>query len=411
MKLLWVKAGGVIPLDTGGKIRSYQILKELARKHQVTLYSYYAEHPNDVHHTLERLFARVICRPLKLATPRGFAAYVNYARRFLSAYPYSMNRYYRPEIAAEIHSLTQSEGFDAIVCDFLVPARVIPWETPCPKLLFTHNVEATIYRRQYETTENLLLKLAAWREYRRTERAEHRYLGQADHVLTVSDTDRDVFARVVDPSRITTVPTGVDLDYFQPGNEACQPDTLVFTGSMDYAANEDAMLFFVDEILPRVRSQVPNVSLVIVGRRPSRKVQALAASGQNIQVTGTVDDVRPYIQKGTVYIVPLRIGSGTRLKIFEAMAMAKAIVSTSVGAEGLPVREGVNILIANSPVEFARRVIGLLQHPVELSKLGKAARHLVEQEYGWPTIAIHFESVLRRLTEGRSVPSTNDGRP
>jgi sugar transferase (PEP-CTERM/EpsH1 system associated) len=407
MKILWVKAGGLVPPDTGGKIRSYHILKELAGKHKITLYTYYGIHPNDVHHSLEGLFERTICRPIKIPVSRSISDFADYAKHLFSPYPHVMSRYYRREILKEVRQLVQTENFDVIVCDFLIPGRVIPWDLSCPKVLFTHNVEATIYLRQYEMARNALWKIAARREYRRTERIEYSYLKKSDHVLTVSDTDREAFARLIDFSKITTIPTGVDAEYFQSQDGGSQPNTVVFTGSMDYLPNEDAMVYFVNCVLPLIRYKVPNVSVLIVGRRPSAKVLALAESDHSIHVTGRVEDVRPYMRQGAVYIVPIRIGSGTRLKIFEAMAMGKPIVATAIGAEGLPVEDGVNILIANSAEEFAQHVTGLLQYPANGSKLGRAARQLVEKEYSWAAVAAHFESVLKRLTagsEGRANP-------
>ena len=234
MNLLWIKAGGLVPLDSGGKIRSFHILKELTRNHQITLYTYYGEHANDKHSDLSSLFARVVSRPLKMPAARSLSDYANYARQALSPYPYTMRKYYRPEIEADILRLSEAEQYDVIICDFLFPARVTPWSATCPKVIFTHNVEAAIYRRHYETTRNLIWKVGAWREYRATERAEQRYLRQADHVLTVSEADRKVFARIVDPSKISTIPTGVDLEYFQTDTKCCEPGTLVFTGSMDW---------------------------------------------------------------------------------------------------------------------------------------------------------------------------------
>jgi sugar transferase (PEP-CTERM/EpsH1 system associated) len=412
MKILWVKAGGLVPLNTGGKIRSYHILKELARKHDITLYTYYGEHPNDEHHHLEHLFARVVPRPLRIAAPRSFSDYTNYALHFFSSYPHTMSRYYRAEISQEVRRLAQSENYDVMVCDFLHPARVIPWDVSCPKILFTHNIEAAIYRRHYETATNPMWKIAAWREYRLTSLIEQRYLEQADHVLTVSDADRESFSRHIDSDKITTVPTGVDVEYFQPASEASHPDTLVFTGSMDWLPNEDAMLYFSKDILPRIRSQVPDVSALIVGRRPSPKLQALVASDRKIHITGEVADVRPYVRQGTVFIVPLRIGGGTRLKIFEAMAMAKAVVSTSIGAEGLPVKDGANILIADSPEGFAQGVARLLQDPVERNRLGTAARQFVEQAYSWTAVVNQFESVLTSLVDKKSeCPPSEMGYP
>jgi polysaccharide biosynthesis protein PslH len=402
MRILWVKAGGLVPLDSGGKIRSYNILKELARRHQVTLYTYYREHPNDAHHKLDGLFDQVVRRPLKIAAARGFRDCANYARLFLSAYPHIMSRYYSAGVATEVRELARAGEYDVIVGDFLVPCRVIPWDNPAAKVLFAHNVEAQIYRRQYQEACNPLLKLCAWRECQVTARVERKYVRLADHVLAVSEGDRRYFSRLTDSPKITTIPTGVDLEYFRPGNEGPQSNTVVFTGSMDWLPNEDAMIFFAREILPRLRRRVPGVSLLIVGRRPSPKIRALEISSPGLRVTGTVEDVRPYIRRGAVFIVPLRVGGGTRLKIFEAMAMGSAVVSTPVGAEGLPVEHGKNILIADSAQDFAESVAGLLQDPVRCRDLGRAARELVEREYSWGAVATRFEAVLLRLIERRA---------
>src|SRR5713101_8328859 len=158
MRILWVKAGGLVPLDTGGKIRSYHILKELARRHQVTLYTYYGEHPNDAHRTLDGLFEQVVCRPLRIAAAHGFRDCAKYARLFLSPYPHIMSRYYSAGVATEVRELARSGNYDVIVCDFLVPGRVIPWDDSAPKVLFAHNVEARIYRRQSEAARNPVTK-------------------------------------------------------------------------------------------------------------------------------------------------------------------------------------------------------------------------------------------------------------
>jgi glycosyltransferase involved in cell wall biosynthesis len=193
------------------------------------------------------------------------------------------------------------------------------------------------------------------------------------------------------------IPTGVDLEYFrpEPGNE--QPYTLVFTGAMDWLANQDAICYFVDEILPLVREQVPETDLWVVGRNPSERVRSLAEKKNGITVTGEVEDVRPYVRDAAVYIVPLRVGGGTRLKIFEAMAMGKAVVSTSIGAEGLPVRDGENILLADERQDFAQKIVNLLRDPATRNRLGQAGRRLVESEYSWRAVAGRFDSMLQRV--------------
>jgi polysaccharide biosynthesis protein PslH len=394
MKILWVKAGGLVPPDTGGKIRSYNILRQLARQHSVTFFSFYAAQDNDLHPDLKDIFDRVVCVPLSLPAPKSFAEIRDYSVRFLSSQPYSITKYCRPEVRSRLRALLEQQTYDVILCDFLVAAAVIPWDWPTPKVLFTHNVEATIWHRHYEVATNPIWKAISRREWRKMEAAERRYLSLADRVLVVSEKDRDEFASFLDPKTLTVIPTGVDVDYFQPIPVEEVANSIVFTGSMDWLPNEDAIVYFADAVLPLIKQQCPEVSLEVVGRSPSRKLQSLAETEKSIRLTGRVDDIRPYVARGAVCIVPLRIGGGTRLKIFEAMAMNKAVVSTSVGAEGLPVHSGENILLADTPNKFAESVISLLRDPNKRQRLGSAARALVLERYSWPTVAEGFAQIL-----------------
>jgi len=405
MKILWVKAGGLVPPDTGGKIRSYNVLRELARRHSVTFFSFYATHDNDIHPDLKNIFNRVVCLPLKLPAPKSPAELLDYGIRLFSSQPYNITKYCRPEVRRQLRALLKQETYDVILCDFMVAAGVIPWDWPTPKVLFTHNVEATIWRRHYQVAANPLWKAISWLEWRRMEAAERRYLRLADRVLTVSGTDRDAFAPFMEPEKLTVIPTGVDVEYFQPMPAEEAPNSLVFTGSMDWLPNEDAIFYFVDAILPLIKRQCPEVSLEVVGRSPSRKLQALAQQEKSMRLTGWVEDIRPFVARGSICIVPLRIGGGTRLKIFEAMAMSKAVVSTTVGAEGLPVQAGENILLADMPNDFAESVVSLLREPNERKRLGTSARALVQEKYSWPKVAESFARILQDVITRPTPPA------
>jgi len=394
MKILWVKAGGLVPPDSGGKIRSYNILRELARQHSVTFFSFYAAHQGDLHADLKKVFDRVVCVSLGLPAPKSLAEMLDYGISLPSSQPYGITKYCRPEVRRRLRALLKHETYDVILCDFMAAAGVIPWDWPTPKVLFTHNVEATIWRRHYEVATNPIWKAISWWEWRKMEAAERRYLRLADRVLTVSETDRDAFASFLDLRKLTVIPTGVDVDYFHPMPVEEIANSLVFTGSMDWLPNEDAIVYFVDAILPLIKQQCPEVSLEVVGRSPSRKLQALAEKEKSVRLTGWVEDIRPFVARGAACIVPLRIGGGTRLKIFEAMAMGKAVISTSVGAEGLPVRSGENILLADAPSDFAGSVISLLRDPKQRQRLGTSARAMVRESYGWPSVAAGFARTL-----------------
>ena len=203
MKILWVKAGGLVPPDTGGKIRSYNILRELARHHSVTFFSFHAAHQNDAHPDLKNMFDRVVSVPLSLPVSKSRADMLDYGIRLLSFQPYLITKYCRSEVRHKLRALLQQETYDVIVCDFVSPAGVIPWDSSTPKVLFTHNVEAVIWRRHYEVATNPVWKAISWWEWRKMEAAERRYLRLADRVLTVSETDRDTFATFLDPQKIS----------------------------------------------------------------------------------------------------------------------------------------------------------------------------------------------------------------
>lgn len=202
------------------------------------------------------------------------------------------------------------------------------------------------------------------------------------------------------------IPTGVDTEHFRPSG-TIQPERfhLVFTGSMDWLPNHDAMLYFIQDILPLIRETIPDVRLTIVGRNPFPRLNELSRRDPRIVVTGRVDDVRPFMERAAAYVIPLRIGGGTRLKVFEAMAMEKPIVSTSIGVEGLPVRDGEHVLIADHPREFARCVLRVLKEEAFAARLAQQAAAYVRREFGWERVAQAFALVCRQTVErhaGRS---------
>jgi len=397
MKILWVKAGGLAPLDTGGKIRSFHIASELAKTHEVTLFISCLEAASEDQRTLASVFHKVVIHSLKGGDGRGFGEALSYLGNFFSPLPHSISKYCRPEVAKHIREVLGTKSYDVILCDFLTPAPVIPFDLCIPVVLFTHNVEAMIWKRHRDVATSPIWRFVFKREYEKMKQTELHYLNKSTHVLTVSDADTAMFAVDIDRAKITTISTGVDIEYFQPmspiGNE--EPDSLVFTGSMDWMPNVDGITYFVEQILPMIRQQRPKVTLWVVGRKPERRVQALAEADPCIFVTGRVEDIRPYIAKGAVYVVPLRVGSGTRLKIFEAMAMGKAVVSTTIGAEGLPVTNGVDIVLADEPDRFASEVCRLLESAPERKRIGESARTLVEKKYSWGVVAKEVENVLR----------------
>ena len=399
MKILWVKAGPLVPLTAGGRIRSWNILKNLGTWDEVTLLtyspSYVGTHQEGVADHVARLISLEYPGPAKYSS--GY--YLDYAWRMFSPAPFTVHKTGVPSIRRQIEELLQKEHFDIIVGDFLSATLTLPKKTPCPMILFAHNVETEIWKRHYEVTRSPARRMVMGIEYWKMRRFESNPPRHFDHILTVSDKDREFFSRLVPADRVSVLPTGVDLDFFCPSPAPPIPGRLVFSGSMDWMANEDAILHFAEEILPRIAKAVPEVTLTAAGRDPTEALRKLAQANPRIELTGTVPDIRPHVAAGEVYVVPLRVGSGTRLKIFEAMAMGKAVVSTRVGAEGLPVKDGENVLLADEPEEFASAVIRLLRDKALREKLGKAARRLVAENYGNPAVAKVCHDILERVTK------------
>ena len=280
-----------------------------------------------------------------------------------------------------------------MVCDFLTPAINVTYALQRKAVLFQHNVEAMIWKRHATVPQNAWRRAymrAQWAKMRRFETAVCQRFA---HVVAVSMADAQIFREEYGVRSVSDVPTGVDLEYFRPtpGN-ARSASEMVFVGSMDWMPNDEGIRWFVAEVLSLVQRQIPEVKLTVVGRSPSAGLRAIAEQNAAIEVTGTVADVRPYLQRAAVSVVPLRVGGGTRLKIYEAMALGAPIVSTTIGAEGLPVRDGEHLRLADSPAAQATAIVELLNRPGEAQRLADNARRFVEQHCTWDAVATQFVS-------------------
>jgi sugar transferase (PEP-CTERM/EpsH1 system associated) len=402
MRILWLKADLLLPLDKGGKLRTWHLLRHLKGQHDVTYVSFGDPDESSEQRARMREVADQVVTVSRVDAPKGSMRFLaGAAWRLLDPLPYAVGRYRSRAYLRQVDALLAERPFDLIVCDFLPPAVNLRWPLPCPAVLFTHNVEAEIWRRYAETTPSRAMRGLYSVQHRRMRRFEGSALGRFDAVLAVSAADRDTFGRLYPGAArgpVRVVPTGVDSEFFSPTPSRPAARSLVFTGSMDWLPNEDAMIFFCREILPRIRAEEPDVSLTIVGRSPTPAVKRLADL-PGVTVAGRVDDVRPYIGPAAVYVVPLRIGGGTRLKIFEAMAMGKAIVSTVVGAEGLPVTPGEHLAIENEPARFASAVLRLLRDVPWRRQLEAAGRRLVAGHYDWASAGRQLHDVLTRVAQ------------
>ena len=405
MKILWLKTELLHPVDKGGKIRTYHLLKQLKFDHHLTYLTLDdGTAPREAGEMAAEYCHQLICIPH--ANRKKFSAgfYAELALNMASPLPYAINKYRSARMSQAIRELVAREHFDVIVCDFLAPAVNLPPDLHSPVVLFQHNVEATIWKRHYEVQKNAAKRLYLRWQWRKMQRFERDACRRVDCVVAVSEADSEMMQRDYDLERVHDIPTGVDVDFFKPTDKGVsQPNSLVFTGSMDWLPNEDAIQYFTQQILPLIKKSIPDVSVTVVGRNPSRKLLELGRRDPAITVAGQVEDVRPYMEQAMAYIVPLRIGGGTRLKIYEALAMEKPTISTTIGAEGLHVNDGEDLVLADTPVDFANAVIRVLREPNWARLLGTKGARTVRERYGWDKVAAEFDDICRGVV--RNSPS------
>jgi glycosyltransferase involved in cell wall biosynthesis len=391
MKLLWVKTDFLHPTTRGGQIRTLETLRRLHRNHEVHYVAFEdPAQPEGLARSSEYC-TKAYPVPHRISNKTSPAFALQLTAGLFSRFPVAVSRYRSAAMLRQVETLLGQHKFDSVVCDFLFPALNIPRLDAC--VLFQHNVESMIWKRYVEHAAGLK-KLYFALQAKRMLAYEGWVCRSVRKVVAVSEGDAETMRRIYGVARAYATPTGVDLDYF------ARPDTnrkladLVFLGSMDWMPNIDGAVWFVREVLPLIHRQRPDCTLAIAGRRPSAEVTRLAESDKRIEVTGTIPDVRPWLFGSLVSIVPLRVGGGTRLKIYEAMAAKAPVVSTAIGAEGLDVADGENIYIADSPQRFAERCLALLDSAAERERLSAAAWNLVASKYSWDVVARSMEQLL-----------------
>jgi polysaccharide biosynthesis protein PslH len=389
----------------GTTIRNFNLIAGLAPRHTVDLVSFVAaEIPaSELPEELVRCCRRIITVPQSTRTTQQ-----RIRDTFLSPLPDMALRLASPVMREQLDRLLNEPGageYDIIQIEGIEMAGYMPARAGriAPRLVFDdHNAEYVLQRRACLTDLRsprrwpaAIYSLIQWRKLVGYER---RVCRAADRVVAVSEADAAALRRLVRGLDVAVVPNGVDLDFLQPGVVAplpgMSPHALVFTGKMDYRPNVDAVLWFVDEVLPLILQQAPDVHFYVVGQQPHARLARLDGHPA-VTLTGRVPDVRPYIAGATAYVVPLRIGGGTRLKVLEAMAMGRPIVSTRLGCDGFAFTDGQEVSFADDPATFAASVLALLRDPCAAAELGRRGRQHVEAELGWDAIVPRLEALYR----------------
>jgi sugar transferase (PEP-CTERM/EpsH1 system associated) len=395
MKILVLDEEFPYPLNTGKRIRSYNLISRLAKTNELR-YLAYGTPDSENFAVFQRERMNPIAVQRVLPPKSGPMFYVRLLKNLFSLKPYIVTSHYSQEFESAMWASLNEWQPDIILCEWTPYAAFASNVDDFKKVVVAHNIETTIWQRYYQTERQPFKRWYIGRQVGKVSLFERHVFNWVNGATAVSIPEAEMIKGIAPDLDIEVVDNGVDLEFFADDGAGGNIDELVFTGSMDWRPNQDAILYFVDEIFPRLRELYPDIKATIVGRNPPTFIKELERV-DGVTITGTVDDVRSYMRKAAIYIVPLRIGGGSRLKILEAFAMRKAVVSTTIGAEGLNTAEQKELLIADEPEEFVKVITRLREDKSLRQALGLAGRKLVEQQYGWDILAERLNTFLARI--------------
>lgn len=382
------------PLISGDRIREYNLLRRMAGQHKVWLATL-LENPDDeagITHLAS------FCAGVEFAHAERHHPLVHIPgllKYGLNGKPLELKFRYSAKLAKKIQRLTQEIDFDVVMIvnsHTALYLEILPPNLRRKSILNLENIEFAQYESIYQIERKPIDKIRAWINYRMMRRWEPRYAGRFDHGITVSENDRRILLDANPQLKIDVIPNGVDTRQYRPLPNHHENANLLFIGKMSYAPCSDAAGYFCRDILPLIKKEISNVELWIVGREPPQEIVNLGTD--TVHVTGWVDEVVPYYERSAICVVPLRAGGGTRLKILEAMALGRPVVSSRIGCEGLDVVDGENILIAERPEEFAEKTVRLLRNNHLRQSIAENARRLVENHYDWDILAQRLMDIL-----------------
>jgi polysaccharide biosynthesis protein PslH len=400
MKVLVIDEWLPWPLESGKKIRSYNLLSRLAKTNDI-LYMAFVDliHEQDKVKIMEDKGFRVT--PVRdTRTPKWTAKfYSQVLLNFLSKEPFSTSYHIKRNFIEQLGMVLEQEKPDLVHCEWTNLAPYLKFVKNVPCIISSHNVESDIWKRLGKHGSNIFKKIVGYSQAKKIENLEKKWYPQVNMCITVSREDQKILQGY--GAKVKVVENGVDINYYDIPQDIVDPYSLIFTASFDTFSNQDGAEYFVKDIYPIIKKRIPQIQLWLVGKDPSEHMKFFPKHDSSIHVTGTVDDVRPYVSRAAVCVVPLRIGGGSRLKILEALAMKKAVISTTVGAEGLTITHDRDILLADKPDKFAEYVLLCIRNDDTRNSLAEAGYELVKEKYDWSNLAnIHhevWESVIKAI--------------
>jgi sugar transferase (PEP-CTERM/EpsH1 system associated) len=409
MRILFLAPTLPIPAS-GGRTRLFNLVKQLAFRHEVSIISFVRPSEADLMPMVEPYCDRVELVPFEGFEPLGKwrNRFQGWRRILFSRRPRYADTFPVDSMRAPLQKLFESQVFDVIVFSHLYVAELMEKvEGIVPTILAEENVESDIAQESYVRATSPVHKLRDWLEWRKLLTFERHWVRRFPMCVAVSERDAATLQYMSPETQVHIVPNGVDSRYFAPRANQHDPQTLLFFGTLSYGPNAEGLIWFCQEILPRVRRSRPDVKLEVVGLDPPPRVADLGRL-PGVQVTGFVPDIRPKLWSATICVVPLLVGGGTRLKILEALAAGCPVISTAIGADGLSLVEGEHLLIADTPDQFARGILTLLESAELRRRLADAGREAVTQRYDWEQIALQLESACEQAVRRHGQEGKHD---
>jgi glycosyltransferase involved in cell wall biosynthesis len=387
MNILFLSTENPYPPDGGHHLRTFNVLKILASRHKIYFVGF-AQDKSEFKYIPEiKKFCETVDIYKVSETGYNKAFFTLACKNVFSKQPLIAQRYFIPEARKRIEQILVDDSIDLVHMDMLALGLYKRILKEIPVILTNHNVESLRIYRWMEVEKKLFIKSFLFYQYLKLKDFEKRICPESHQCIVVSDYDKTYLKNLCGVDNFVVIPNGVDVRYFKPESGEVKRDHLVWVGGMTGPYNSDAVDFFIQKIWPVIKYEVREATIDFAGGGPTQMLRNKALEDKSVHVLGFVPDIRPIVQRASVFVAPIRIGSGTKIKVLNAMAQAKPVVATTTAAEGIDVTPEENILIADDPQEFAKKILYLLRNEEIRGKMGEKAREMIERKYSWDVIS------------------------
>lgn len=405
MEILWLSHLVPYPPVGGVIIRSYNMLYQLSKHHDVHLIAFNQKAllptSKDVEESvaeLKKICKSVTVLPIECEQGTCFGRYGVAFKSIFSKLPYTINWLISDQMKKKVEYVLESNKIDIMHCDTISLVQFCSFNKQIKHILNHHNIESDMMLRRSRKEKNIIKKLYFHIESIKLRKYEEKHCNQFDINITCSELDSSRLKKIIGPpKKIIDIPNGVDVNYYYPMGNHKIPNSLCFCGGMNWYPNKSAIIFFVKEVWPILKKEIPDIRITIIGKNPPNYIKNIANDDQNLVITGFVDDIRHFVDKSMIFVCPIDDGGGTKIKILDALAMGKAIIANKIACEGIDVEDGISVLYASTPEDYVNKIKELLNNNKLMTALEVNGRKLIEHKYSYDSIGLKLNSIYESL--------------